>query len=135
QVDDLHRGANGRADEIFGDAVAFEHAELPLGRRAAVAAHRRNEERLRSEIAQMLHGAFENQRDIRDAAAARRQSDGLAALDLAAEIQLRKRIANGCWNVVNARPRKFLTQTHHARIGHDDPRSIKQNYPALYGIE
>ena len=91
--------------------------------------------RLDTEIAQMLHGAFENQRDIRDTAAAGRQGDGLAALDLVAQIQLGKRIANGRRNVVDARPRKCLTQTHHARIGHDEPRSIKQSYPALYGIE
>ena len=44
--DRLHARADRAAAELLGDAVAFEQLALPFGRAAAVAAHRRHDERL-----------------------------------------------------------------------------------------
>ena len=45
----LHARPDRAAAELLGDAVAFEDLALPFGRAAAVAAHRRHDERLGAE--------------------------------------------------------------------------------------
>ena len=50
-LDRLHRRADRRADGRLGDAEMRQHARLALGGGAAVAAHRRHDERLRSRAA------------------------------------------------------------------------------------
>src|SRR5262249_48002092 len=85
-LDDLHRAADRRADEGFGDAVAFEDLLLALGGGAAVAAHGGDEKRSRAEVAEELDGAFEDDGDVGDAAAARGQGDRLAGPDAPAEV-------------------------------------------------
>src|SRR3712207_6938286 len=47
--DRVHRGQDRRADLALGDAVLAEEGALPLDRRAAVTAHRRDDERLGAE--------------------------------------------------------------------------------------
>src|SRR5262245_17390176 len=83
----FHRGANWGADEGLGDAVAFQNLALPLGEAAAVAAHGGYQKRLGAQVLQKLHSALEDDRDIGDAAAARRERHRLPGPDRLAEIE------------------------------------------------
>ena len=80
--DGLHRRADLAAHERFGDAVAFDDLALPCGGAAAVAAHRRHDERLGPEPAARGRTiALMIDRDVGDAAAADGDGDGLARAD------------------------------------------------------
>jgi hypothetical protein len=54
----LHPRAHGAAEGFLGDAVVAENSALAVRRAAAVAAHRRDDERLRSGCAEKIHGRF-----------------------------------------------------------------------------
>ena len=103
ELDDLHRRLDRHADERLGDAVAFEKVLLPLGGGAAVAAHRRHEERLRAEFLQIVGRGAKDERDVGDAAAAGRQGDGLARPDPAHQLEFLESARYRSRDVVNAR--------------------------------
>ena len=88
--DRLHARANRAAAELLGDAVALDQPALPLGRAAAVAAHRRHDERLRAERLQMLDRRLDDDCDIGDAAAAGGDRHALPRLDALGQVQLRQ---------------------------------------------
>ena len=71
----------------LGDSVTFDQPALPLGRAAAVAAHRRHNERLRPQRLKMLHRRLDDQGDIGDAPAAGRNRHALPRLDLLGQIE------------------------------------------------
>ena len=119
QADDLHRSANGHADDRFGDAVAFEELPLPLGGAAAVAAHRRHEEGRGPEIAQKLDGAVQDDGDVGDAAAAGGEGDGLARADALLQVQLVQGFADGGGDIVDARSIEPLADANHTGIAHN----------------
>ena len=85
--DGLHRGADLGAGEGFCNAVALDDAPLPLRGPAAVAPHRRDDHRLRAQRAHVVAHRLDDERDVRDPAAARRDRGGLAGPDFPAEIQ------------------------------------------------
>ena len=99
----FHTGANRAAAKIFRNAVRFDHFALPFRRSAAVAAHRRHDERLRSELFQVRDSRSQNDVNVRDAAAPRRDRDGLAGPDFLAQFQLSQLSLHFTRNVGDAR--------------------------------
>ena len=80
-LDDVHRRPDRAADGVLGHAVGLEHRPLAVGGAAAVAAHRRYEERLRAEAAQVGDDGAQHRDDVGDAPAAAGDRDGVAATD------------------------------------------------------
>ncbi len=118
QGDHVHRGADGGADGFLGDAVAFEDAALALGRAAAVAAHRRDQEGTGAEFFQEGGRFAQHERDVGDAAAAGRQRHRLSWADAAAEVHPFQGRGDGAGHVVDARPLEALTEADELRITH-----------------
>ena len=87
---------------------------LALGGAAAVAAHCGNEERLSAKVAEETDGAFEDDGDVGDAAAAGGQGDRLARLDALAEVEFCQSGTDGGGNVVETRAGERLSNTEHA---------------------
>ena len=79
----LHARLDPASDARLGDAVGVvQHPSLPLGRRAAVAAHRRHHEGGGANLAQRAHTFTHHEREIRDAAARAGHRDALAGFDV-----------------------------------------------------
>jgi hypothetical protein len=68
QLNDIHRGAHGGADGVFGNAVELENVCLTLGRRSAVASHRRDDEGMRASRFHVLSHFLHDEREVIDAA-------------------------------------------------------------------
>ena len=85
--DRFHARSDGAADGFFGNAIRLDELPLSFGRAAAVAAHRRHDERLRAEAIQMIDRSGENDRDIGDAAASGRNRHRLAGQQLLAQVE------------------------------------------------
>ncbi len=85
--DGFHAGADRAAAVLFGDAVRFQHADLPFGRAAAVAAHGGNDKRLRAELLQMIDDCLNDDRDVGDTTAAAGDGDRVAGSDLLLELE------------------------------------------------
>ncbi len=82
-----HVGPDGAAAEIFGDAVVFEDISLALRCASAVASHRCDDERTGLELLEELGGGFEDGGDVRYAAAASGDGDGVAGFDFFCDIE------------------------------------------------
>ena len=67
--DRLHGGRIGAPTKALGDAVAFEHLALALRRAAAVAAHRRDDDRHRPQAPKVIADRLDDDGDVCDAAA------------------------------------------------------------------
>src|SRR5262249_7655126 len=72
-----HVRFHGHAEVVLADAVLGEQLPLPFTRRAAVAAHRGDDERLRAQVAEAVEGRLHQHRDVLDAAAAAADGDAV----------------------------------------------------------
>jgi hypothetical protein len=117
EQDGFHARADRAAAEFLGDAVVAENFALALGRAAAVAAHRGDDERLRPERAEEIHRRAKDHCDVRDAAAARRERDALAGLHTRRQVQPRELRVHRRRNVRDERPREFLPHAEDAWVG------------------
>ena len=80
-LDRVHRRQDRSADLWLGDAVLGQDRALALGGRAAVAAHRRHDERLARRPPELLDDGPDDGLDVGDAPAAGRDRDALTRLD------------------------------------------------------
>jgi hypothetical protein len=117
-LDHLHRGADRGADELLGDAVAFEDLPLAGRRAAAVTAHGGDEEGLRAESSQKRRRRTQDQGDVGDATASGGQGDAVAGPDALAQVELLQGAGDGGGDVVDARALEVLTDADQKRIGH-----------------
>jgi len=99
--DRFHAGPNRAAHRRFGHAVAFNQLALPFRRPAAVAPHRRHNERLGPEPFEMLYRRLNNHRNIRHPAAAAGDGDGFALFDPPAKLQAGEFFFDGGGDVVD----------------------------------
>jgi len=76
----LHRRVDRHAHRGLGDAILREDLGLPLGRGAAVAAHRGDEEGLRARVLQDGDHFADDDSEVADAPAARAHGDARAGL-------------------------------------------------------
>ena len=82
--------ADRAADGLLGDAVGLEQLPLSFGGAAAVAAHRRHDERLCAQALEVFDNRPDDRGDIGDAAAAGGNGHALARPDFLAQVQPRK---------------------------------------------
>lgn len=118
QGNHVHRGADGGADGLFGDAVAFEDASLAVGRAAAVAAHRGDEKGAGAEFFQEGGRFPQDERDVGDAAAAGRQCDRLTGTDASGKIEPFQGAGNGGGNVLDERTLEMLADANDGGMRH-----------------
>src|SRR5437588_256584 len=78
---------DGTADDVLADAVAVQQVALALGRRTAVAAHGRDNERHRAEALEEADDGAQDGRDVGDATAAGGQGNALPGPDAPAELE------------------------------------------------
>ena len=81
-LDDLHARPDLAADGRFGDSELVEHLQLSVGRRAAVAPHRGEHERVVSGVGERVHDAGDDLGEVRDATATDAESDLATVVDL-----------------------------------------------------
>ena len=88
--DRLHARSNRASAKFLRDPIVREDAPLALRSAAAVAAHRRNDERQRADRFEMIHDRLDDEADVRNATAARGDGDGLSGPDAIPEAEPRQ---------------------------------------------
>jgi hypothetical protein len=119
--DRLHARADRAAAERLGHSVPFDQFALPFGRAAAVASHRRHDERLGPEPLQVPHGCLNDQGDISNPATAGSDSDRLATFDAAAEFQPRKFCFDGGLDLIDRERRRI------ERLANAEEKRVKRH--------
>lgn len=85
--DRVHGSSDGAAAGLFGDAESCEDSDLPFGRAATMASHRRDDKRFGTEGAEVCCCNSQDRRDIGNASAAGGDSDRVSRFDAALQSQ------------------------------------------------
>ena len=137
---DVHAGLNGAADVVLGDAVAFQHFALAFGSGAAVAAHRRENERLGAERLQLGDDGLGAFGDVVDAARAATDCDGHPRLDLGPHFRALELLDHGLCDAVEFLCLELLAHMHHPwqgnveSAGHVDFDAITDHFSILHPV-
>ena len=86
QLDDFHRGLDRAAHGLLGDTQSGEHVLLPFGGRAAVTAHRGEDEGRSAACFDLIDKRLDDERIVGDAAAACGDGNAHAGLDSVEEL-------------------------------------------------
>ena len=135
--DRFHRRADRGADGRFGHAEVGEHACLALGGGAAVAAHRRHDERLEAALLQVPDRGRDDLRDVGDAAAADRDRDAGAPAQLLEPAGSRERLVDRRGEIGDRRALRVLEadpqhrrQRHVGKVRQVDHRKGRAMHPS-----
>ena len=112
-LDHVHRGADRAAHGRLGHAVVLEDRALALGRPAAMAPHRGDDEGVRAQRLQVVHGRADDRVDVDDAPAPDGQGHGLARLHRQREPAERRPHRDG--HVLDGGPVERLLHPDHPR--------------------
>src|SRR5690606_32050427 len=116
-----------RPDILFGNAISFDDFALAVCRTASVAAHRRNDDRLTPESANVISDRLNDQGDVGDTTAASRDRHSLSGLNPSFKPQSRKLTLHRSRDVDELCGVKLLSNPNHSWKGHD--YSAKSNLP------
>jgi hypothetical protein len=99
----LHAGTDRASTEFFRDAITLNDLPLPGGGSTSMAPHGGNNERLRAQPLAMTDNGLDDQMDVRNPAATRRDGYTLPRTNGATQFQATQLFLNDSWYVFDSR--------------------------------